>query len=159
MPAPRRPRAALRGDARGRSEGYRSGLEEAVAAQLRAAGVKFAYEGFPLKYTVPERLAKYTADFVLPNGIVVETKGRFVTADRTKHRLIREQYPDLDIRFVFSRPTDTIGKKSKTTYAMWCERLGIPFAKERIPSEWLAEKPTAKRLAAAKAVLDWTPPK
>jgi hypothetical protein len=156
MPAPKRSRP-VSAEKRGRAEGYRSGLEDAVAAQLKAAGIAFAYEGYPLKYTVPERLARYTADFVLPNGIIIETKGRFVTADRTKHRLIKEQFPDLDIRFVFSRPTETIGKKSTTTYAMWCERLGIPYAKARIPTEWLVEKPTKERLAAAKRVLGWTP--
>lgn len=144
---------------KGRAAGYRSGLEELVAEQLKEHGIEFTYEGYPLKYEVPARLAKYTADFVLPNGIIIETKGRFVTADRTKHRLIREQFPDLDIRFVFSNPNATIGKKSKTTYAMWCERLGIPFAKRLIPEEWLRERPLKKRLDAAKRVLDWTPPK
>ena len=143
---------------KGRAAGYRSGLEEAVSAQLKELGIPFEYELHVLKYTVPERLAKYTPDFVLPNGIVVETKGRFVTADRTKHRLIKEQFPDLDIRFVFSNPNSTIGKKSKTTYAMWCDRLGIQYAKARIPVEWTKEKPSKSRLAAAIAVLDWTPP-
>lgn len=142
---------------KGRAAGYRSGLEELVADQLTAAGIRFAYEGFPLKYTVPERLAKYTADFVLPNGIIVETKGRFVTADRTKHRLIKEQHPDLDIRFVFSNPNATIGKKSKTTYAMWCDRLGIQYAKRLIPEAWLKEKPRKDRIDAAKRVLNWQP--
>lgn len=142
---------------KGRAAGYRSGLEEAVAEQLRRRGIDFTYEGYPLKYVVPERLAKYTADFVLPNGIIIETKGRFVTADRTKHRLIKEQYPDLDIRFVFSNPNATIGKKSKTTYAMWCERLGILYAKQLIPDVWLKERPRKDRIDAAKRVLNWQP--
>lgn len=144
---------------RGRAAGYRSGLEVAVARQLEELGVPFEYEQFTIRYTVPERLAKYTPDFILPSGIVIETKGRFVTADRTKHRLIREQFPDLDIRIVFSNPNATIGKKSKTTYAMWSERLGIPYAKGTIPAAWLKEKPSKSRIAAAIAVLDWTPPK
>lgn len=144
---------------KGRAAGYRSGLEEAVSAQLKQLDVPFEYELHVLKYTVPERLAKYTPDFVLPNGIVIETKGRFVTADRTKHRLIKEQFPDLDIRFVFSNPNATIGKKSKTTYAMWCERLGIQYAKALVPVAWVREKSNKSRIDAAIAVLEWTPPK
>lgn len=141
-------------EARGRAAGYRSGLEEKVAAELKAAGIKAEYEAVTLKYVVPERGARYTPDFVLPNGIIIETKGRFVTADRTKHRLIHEQHPDLDIRFVFSNPNTKIGKKSKTSYADWCDRLGILFAKASIPVDWLKEKPTPRRVAALRAVLD-----
>lgn len=140
-----------------RALGYRSGLEVQVARQLEEAGVKFEYEAHVLRYTVPEKLAKYTPDFILPNGIVIETKGRFVTADRTKHRLIKEQHPALDIRLVFSNPNATIGKKSKTTYAAWCDRLGIPYAKVNIPEAWLKEKPRKDRIDAAKRVLNWQP--
>ena len=142
----RSPKASLRGDARGEVEGYRSGLEDAVALQLKNAGVEAAYEQTTIKYPVPSKTARYTPDFILPNGIVIETKGRFVTADRTKHRLVKEAFPDLDIRFVFSNPKSKIGKKSKTTYADWCERLDIPYAAKLIPEDWLIEKPNRPSL-------------
>lgn len=153
MPAVRKARPVSK-EARGRAEGYRSGLEDKIAAELKAAGVEVAYEAITLRYTVPEKGARYKPDWVLPNGIIVESKGRFVTADRTKHRLIREQYPDLDLRFVFSNPNTKIGKKSKTTYGMWCERMGIPYAKASIPREWLDEPPCPRRLAALKKLTD-----
>lgn len=137
----RSPKTPLRGNARGEVEGYRSGLEDAVALQLKNAGVDAAYEQTTIKYPVPSKTARYTPDFILPNGIVIETKGRFVTADRTKHRLVKEAFPDLDIRFVFSNPKSKIGKKSKTTYADWCERLDIPYAAKLIPEDWLKERP------------------
>lgn len=133
---------------RGEAEGYRSGLEDKIGAELAAAGVKVEYEAVTLRYVVPERVARYTPDWVLPNGIIVESKGRFVTSDRTKHRHIQDQHPDLDIRFVFSRSKDKIGKKSKTTYAMWCDRMGILYADKSIPAAWLAEPPQKPRLAA-----------
>jgi hypothetical protein len=81
----------------------------------------------------------YTPDFQLPNGIIIETKGRFVTADRQKHRLIREQYPELDIRFVFSNSKARISKQSQTTYAAWCERYGFKYADRWIPEDWFNE--------------------
>lgn len=127
-------------DAVGLREGFRSGLEDAVAAQLRANGIKPAYESIKIEYTVPERRAKYTPDFPLPNGIIIETKGRFVTKDRQKHILIRAQHPKLDIRFVFSNPNQRISKTSATTYAMWCEKYGFRYAKKLIPVEWLHEQ-------------------
>lgn len=130
--------------------GFRSGLESAVHDDLKANGVDAEYEAHKVHFTYPPRDAKYTPDFVLPNGIVIETKGRFVVADRKKHLIIQEQHPDLDIRFVFSNSRNRISKGSKTTYAMWCEKYGFMYADKLIPKTWLKEKPTAKRLQALK---------
>ena len=119
--------------------GYRSGLEEEIANQLSQAGVAYSYEERVIPYTKPESRHKYTPDFVLHNGIIVESKGRFVTDDRKKHLLIKAQHPDLDIRFVFTRSKTTISKASKTTYADWCVKHGFLFADRCIPAAWLAE--------------------
>lgn len=118
---------------------YRSGLEEAVAEQLRQAGVVAAYEEEKIPYVTPATPHKYTPDFKLPNGIYIETKGRFETADRKKHLLIKEQWPNLDIRFVFTRSKSTISKTSKTTYADWCLKYGFQYADKWIPEAWLKE--------------------
>lgn len=126
-------------DAVGLREGFRSGLEEKVAAQLRAEGIDPRYEEDVVPYIRPARKAKYHPDFVLPNGIVIETKGRFVVADRQKHVLIKQQHPELDIRFVFSNSRARISKGSPTTYAMWCTKNGFKFADKLIPREWLLE--------------------
>ena len=116
--------------------GYRSGLEDKVAKQLELQGVKVEYETTKIKYVVPESLHTYTPDFVLPNGIIVETKGRFVVADRKKHLLVQKQYPDLDIRFVFSNSKTKISKGSKTSYADWCNKNGFTFADKEVPEQW-----------------------
>lgn len=120
--------------------GYRSGLEEKVGAQLEERGVKAEYEPFKIPYTVPVKKRTYTPDYVLPNGIIIETKGRFMADDRQKHQLIRDQYPGLDIRFVFSNPNAKLRKGSPTTYASWCEKNGFQYAAKTIPLEWLAEE-------------------
>jgi len=118
---------------------YRSGLEAAIAADLKAKSVPFKFEATVIKYTVPERVAKYTPDFQLPNGIFVEGKGEFDTADRQKHILVKAQHPDVDIRFVFSNSRRTISKTSETTYAMWCEKHGFKYADKLIPIGWAKE--------------------
>lgn len=117
--------------------GFRSGLEERIAGELKAAGVSYTFEEKVVEYLKPARTAKYTPDFVLPNGVIVETKGHFVTADRQKHLLVKAQHPDLDIRFVFSNSRARISKTSATTYADWCRRFGFRFADKSIPKDWL----------------------
>jgi len=124
--------------------GWRSGLEGKVAAQLDQANISYNYEGERIEYTKPARIHKYTPDFPLitrtsSKKIYVETKGRFMVADRQKHLLIKKQLPELDIRFVFSNPRQRISKTSKTTYEMWCEKHGYQYAKAYIPESWLNE--------------------
>ena len=121
---------------KGLKYGYRSGLEEKVAKQLKECGVEATYETTKIKYRV-EKDCTYTADFQLPNGIIVETKGRFVVADRMKHLLIKKQRPELDIRFVFTNSKTKINKGSKTSYADWCNKNGFMYADKEIPKEWL----------------------
>ena len=122
--------------------GFRSGLEDKIAKQITEAGLKVEYETDRVEYVVPERKAKYTPDFKLPKQggfFYVETKGIWDVADRQKHLLIKEQQPDLDIRFVFSNANSKLYKGSKTTYASYCEKQGFMYAHKTIPEEWLTE--------------------
>lgn len=120
-----------------KQKGYRSGLEEIVDAQLKQYNIDGEYEKHKVSYTKPITFHEYTPDFKLPNGIFVETKGRFVVEDRKKHILIKQQHPELDIRFVFQNSKNKIRKGSKTTYADWCEKYGFIYADKVIPLEWL----------------------
>lgn len=121
-------------------KGYRSGLEEQISDQLVKLGVDGEYEKHTISYIKPSTNHKYTPDFKLPNGIFVETKGRFTTEDRKKHLLIKQQYSDLDIRFIFQNSRNKIRKGSKTTYADWCLKYGYKFADKEIPLSWLMEQ-------------------
>ena len=118
--------------------GFRSGLEQDNAKWLKKLNVEYSYETDRIPYVAKPKT--YTPDFKLSNGIYVETKGRFVVSDRVKHLLIREQHPELDIRFVFSNSGNKLGKKSSTTYAQWCDKHGFKYADGFIPVEWTKEK-------------------
>jgi hypothetical protein len=120
-----------------REKGFRSGLEETIDKTLKELGVDGEYEKYKVSYIKPVTHHVYTPDFRLPNGIFVETKGRFVLQDRKKHLLIKEQHPELDIRFVFQNSKNKISKGSKTTYADWCAKHGFLFADKVIPQSWL----------------------
>ena len=120
--------------------GYRSGFENKVASALSEQSISFEYEVTQIEYIKPQTTHKYTVDFTLPNGILIETKGRWTTEDRKKHLLIKDQHPELDIRFVFQNPNGKIRKGSKTSYADYCDKHGILWADKEIPNKWLLEK-------------------
>ena len=118
---------------------YRSGLEEKLAEQLEGLGLPVVFEQFEVPYVIPASDHKYTPDFVLPNGVIIEGKGIFDADDRKKHVLIRQQHPQLDIRFVFTNSKTKLYKGSPTTYAAWCEKHGFLYADKFIPKAWTAE--------------------
>lgn len=123
--------------------GFRSGLEDNVNDMLKENGKSFSYESEKISYIQPETKHNYTPDFVLNKTVggkmYVETKGRWVKTDRLKFDLIFEQYPGIDIRFVFQNPNAKLYKGSKTTYAQYCDKKGWRWAKKEIPEEWLKE--------------------
>ena len=125
--------------------GYRSGLEHTVLNSLKDRKCNAQYECFKIEW---EDLAyrKYTPDFLLPNGIIIETKGRFTPADRMKHIAIQKQHPQLDIRFVFSNSNSKLRKGAKTTYADWCVKNNFLYADKDVPQEWLDEKKKTAKL-------------
>jgi hypothetical protein len=128
-----------------RTSNYRSGFEAKLAHQLQRGGVSFQYESIRLEYT---KTATYTPDFILPNGIIIEAKGVWTVEDRTKHLLVREQHPHLDIRLVFMNASNKIRKGSDTTYAKWCEKKNILYANKTIPKSWLSQQPINHAVSA-----------
>lgn len=116
----------------------RSRLEAKVIRQLIKQQVPFEYEKVRVPYTKEHT---YTPDLELPNGILVEVKGYWESSDRAKHLLVRDQHPDLDIRFVFQRAETKLSGKSRTTYAQWCDKHGFKWATGgEIPQSWIKEK-------------------
>ena len=120
---------------------YRSGLEKEVTAFLRERQKKVRYEELVIEWE-DLRYRTYTPDFMLDNGIIIETKGMFDSEDRRKHLEVKKQHPTLDIRFVFSNANAKLYKGSKTTYADWCDKNGFLWAHRVIPEEWLKQEGT-----------------
>ena len=124
---------------RARKYGYRSGLEVKLSKYLDELNYKYGYESIKIEW---EDLAyrTYTPDFILYNGIIIETKGRFLAADRRKHIAIKKQHPKLDIRFVFTNSRAKLSKGAKSSYADWCIKHGFRYYDRIIPEDWLKEK-------------------
>lgn len=116
----------------------RSKLEDRVLGDLRDRGVAYNYEPHTIPYIIP---SNYTPDLILPNFVLIEIKGYFLPEDRRKHLLLKNQYPGLDVRFVFANSNKPIRKGSKTTYAHWCQKNGFLLSDKVIPQAWVDEAP------------------
>lgn len=122
-----------------REAGYRSAFEQSVAEAAEEEGLEFDYEPEDGIITwTPMKAKKYLPDFILPNGIIVEAKGRLTVHDRTKHLAISAQHPELDIRFVFQYD-NKLTRTSKSRYSEWADRHGFKWAMKTIPLEWWEE--------------------
>lgn len=113
---------------------FRSLLEERVSKYLNTVEVPYLYEVRNFGYVTE---SKYTPDFFLPNGVILEVKGFFKPSDRRKMLAVKAQNPELDIRFVFQR-NNVLSKNSRTTYGAWCDKHGFPWCIfPNIPEAWL----------------------
>jgi hypothetical protein len=114
---------------------FRSQLEKRVAILLTTLGISYEYESTKVPYTIQHN---YTPDFVLPNHVYLEAKGYWAAEDRRKILAVKKDNPDIDLRMVFQSPYNKISKRSKTTYAQWCDKHAIPWtAYHEVPLDWL----------------------
>ena len=127
----------------------RSGLERRIDRELKWGGFEYQYEPVYIPYLLH---CRYLADYVLPNGIIIEAKGHFTSADRRKMKAVKEAHPTLEIRMVFGRAENKLNKTSRTTYAKWCETKGFPWANKSIPDSWHREPPFKESIATLAAL-------
>lgn len=94
------------------------------------------YESDKIQYVVTHT---YNPDFTIGPNIFIETKGRFLSADRAKHLYIKQQHPEVKVYFLFGNAENKLTKSSQTSYADWCVKHGFDYAdfyKQGIPKEW-----------------------
>lgn len=107
---------------------FKSSYEAQVAKYLDELGVKWEYEPEKYPYTLP--VCYYEPDFKITwnDGTVeyMEAKGFFEPQDRTKMKVIREQYPDMNITMHFQKEYNRLSPSSPTTYLEWAEKHGFP---------------------------------
>ena len=84
-------------------------------------------------------LHKYTPDFVLPNGVLVEAKGWFRPKEQEKYLSLKANYKELDLRFLFQKPHQKLPRAKRMTYAKWADKHKFIWAEgPYIPKEWYA---------------------
>ena len=117
----------------------RSTLEERVQLNLKNRGVAYEYEPCKLPYTVTRN---YTPDLKI-GETYIEVKGYFRKDAQRKMRNMKEQHPELDIRFLFQRANSPVqgAKKrkdgTKMTCGEWADKHNFIWAEEIIPDGWI----------------------
>jgi len=125
--------------AKARELGYRSMFEVAVVKAAEEEGLPLEYEPFKIPY---EMHLTYLPDAVLPNGILIEFKGRMDEKARRKMLAVKHCNPNLDIRIIFQRANTKITKARKSKmYWQWAEANGFQWSEGTIPLSWWREKP------------------
>lgn len=110
------------------------------AANLEGRRIKAEYEADTFEFRV-EETRKYTPDWTLHTRagkiIYIEFKGVLDGKTRKKMKLVKKEHPKLDIRIIFEKAGNKIFKGSKTTYWMWANQHGFPWADNILPKDWL----------------------
>lgn len=123
-----------------KAAGYDSRFEWTVANRLREQEVLFTHQPESFKYI---KESSYTPDFKITTRsgktIYIETKGYWLPAERSKHKVVCLQNPDKDIRLVFMNANNRLNKGSNTTYSQWCDRYHVKWNHMCIPDSWLNE--------------------
>lgn len=130
----------------------RSKFEAKILEDLDSRGVEYEYEAHTFNWHDKVRgqcedcgskdlyvERWYTPDVFLPNGLIVEIKGKFAPIDRRIQLGIRELHPELEIRLLFQRD-NTLSKNSLTRYTEWCIKNGIvALVGDSIPEDWITQ--------------------
>jgi hypothetical protein len=124
------------------SQRRRSKLEDRFEAILNDNGVDYQYEVTRIPYVVPESHHTYTVDWTILNGKLIETKGYLSDyGERRKYALLKEQHPELDLRFVFDNPSKLCGG-TKMSHAAWADKYGFKWCSIKDTDQilgWLKE--------------------
>lgn len=115
---------------------YKSKFEADIALKYP----QLIYEEGFLTYIVPETKRKYLPDWKISDGIYIESKGKLTADDRKKLLYVKEQHPEIKLYLLFQNAQNKITKRSKTTYADWCDKNGIEWSDwkitKTIPESW-----------------------
>lgn len=138
---------------------FASRFEEQIYKQLKAAGLTVEYEPETFDYKRRTRrtfcadcdskrtykLARYTPDFRIGNGIYIEAKGYFKPEKRGAMEDFIRDRPDIDLRFVFGAD-NWLTSKRVTKYSDWAKSLKVKYGIQTVPDKWIQE---AKRQVEA----------
>lgn len=126
---------------------YRSQLEVITAGLLKASGIKFKYEArkIPFRSRVKSgicgececrevfQVRSYLPDFELPDGRIVEAKGKLTSSERTKFLAIRASNPNLYVCFVFGAD-NKLTKSKPRRYSDWCKDNDFDYGIKQLPA-------------------------
>lgn len=139
-----RPKKKFQGLKTSNGKKTKNPFESSTWLKLKTLFPKTEYESDKYPYTTEH---KYIPDFKVTrdDGSVfyIETKGNgrsWTPQVRQKMLMIKEQHPELDIRFLFYSD-GAFGTKrkdgSRMTQSQWAEKHGYTYAIKDMPEDWL----------------------
>lgn len=96
------------------------------------------YESTKLKYVMPSSNHSYLVDFEIGPNSYIEVKGRLMPQERKKYLLVRDQHPEITLRFFFDKSENKLYKGSPTSYGDWATKNGFEYTdiKKGLPEDW-----------------------
>ena len=117
--------------------GFKSMLEVRTAAWLEERSIPFLYE--KEKWVYQHEPQTYKPDFCF-GDFVIECKGKLTKDVRKKILSIIRCNPDKKLFLVFEKPDNKINRGSKSTYADWANKVGIPWSTVIPELTWFRKK-------------------
>ncbi len=131
---------------------FASTYEQKLTEYFDEHDIQWEYEPIKIPWQPVTRMYKPDFKITLPSGeqFFLEAKGYFDGQARSKMIQVKNQHPDMDIRFVFMRGKNPISAKAKkpTTYEAWAKRYGFPIFEVPLPTE--SKKKDAKKSTGRK---------
>lgn len=137
--------------------GFQSILEHDVSKELTSARVVWEYEPIDkvMSYNILKKSKsitclncghneyheshKYTPDFYLPKyDIYIECKGYMINGSDVRKKMVALHKQGERIVMLFQSPELKIRPSSKTTYAMWADKVGIKWLSVK-DNEWISK--------------------
>jgi hypothetical protein len=119
--------------------GMRSMGEVYCAANMDQLKIPYQYEAVTLTYQHAPQ--KYTPDFILPNGFIVEFKGKMTAEVRKKLVSIKRSNPEKKIGIVFQKANNKLSSRPNATrYWEWAEANGYLWSEAYVPKAWTTKK-------------------
>ena len=118
--------------------GLKSMLEVRSQAWFENRNIPFKYEGERWNYQYEPQT--YRPDFNINEEWSIECKGKLTKEVRKKLLAIIKSNPNKKLFMVFEKPDNRINRGSKTTYADWANKHGIPWSDTVPDLKWFRRK-------------------
>ena len=126
-----------------RSRGIQRNTDEFILYQKQRIPVNNAVFPETMRIPLPQYLImRHVPDFLLPNGLLIETKGVMDVTYPQKVELLAVCHPSVMKRYrvCFGNADLITPKRGTLTYAQWAHKQGITWCEGDIPESWFMEE-------------------
>lgn len=108
-----------------------------VRDNLYSRYINCSFLKYKLHYLTDNGIKVYSPHFKFDNDIYVDVIVKTTLEEMGKYLRIREQFPLMDIRFVFQDSKIKFNKNEKMSYGNWCVTNGFIYHSGFVPDSWI----------------------